>query len=118
MRSIFTRIEFVKEVEKNLHRVETESPQEVLESLIAPAETYYAHLNAEAAAQLAGYIEKRMGSKELKRQERRLKNLARRTPSRDSGDFETFSRQFASRKIDFSLFALYHGIKRESLNKS
>ena len=114
----FREDEFVKEVEKNLHRVETESPQQVLESLIEPADTFYAHLNAEAASQMARYIEARLGSKELKRQEKRLKNIVRRNQLQNHRELESLSRQFTSRKMDFSLFALYHGIKREATKES
>lgn len=110
----FTEDEFVKEVEKNLHRVETESPQQVLESLIASTDSFYTHLNAEAAAQLARYLEQKLGSRELKRQEKRLKELARGKGQTGIKDLESLSRQFSSRKIDLSLFALYHGIKQDS----
>lgn len=110
----FAEDEFVKEVEKNLHRVETESPQQVLESLIASTDSFYTHLNAEAAAQLARYLEVRLGSRELKRQERRLKEFSRGRRESAGKDLESLSRQFSNRKIDLSLFALYHGIKQDS----
>ncbi len=109
----FAEDQFVREVEKNLHRVETESPQQVLESLIAPTDNFYSHLNPEAAADLLRYIEARLGSRELKKQEKRIRDLARSAKTGGGKDLQYLSRQFGSKKMDLSLFALYHGIKLE-----
>ena len=110
----FEEDQFVREVEKNLHRVETESPQQVLESLIAPTDTFYSHLNSEAAAQLVRYIEAKLGSKELRKQEKRIQNIAKANKGREERDLESLTRHFNEKKMDLSLFALYHGIKFES----
>lgn len=115
--SIFFREDqFVKEVEKNLHRLETGSPQQALESIILSTDSFYSHLNAEAASQLARYIELKLGSKELKRQEKRIRALVKARRGNDQKEIETLSRQFSAKKIDLSLFAVYHGIKSSSKN--
>jgi len=110
----FQEDQFVKEVEKNLHRLETGSPQQALESIILSTDSFYAHLNAEAASQLARYIEQKLGSRELKRQEKKIRALLKAKRGNDKREIESLSRQFSAKKIDLSLFAVYHGIKSSS----
>ena len=112
----FQEDQFVKEVEKNLRRLETGSAQQALESIILSTDSFYAHLNAEAAVQLARYIEIKLGSRELKRQEKKIHALLKAKRGNDKREIESLSKQFSAKKIDLSLFAVYHGIKSSAKN--
>ena len=107
-RIIFTEDPFVKRLEECLHRDEGERVETVLRSILPEEACIVTNKDQQYARELLSYMEKRFSGKDYRRQEKRINRLKK---AADSGEIEDLARWAETKKVDFSLFALYTKIK-------
>lgn len=107
----FSEDGFVKEVEGELHRYESVSPEKLLESLMVPGDSDFDVSDLDNARQLLAYLDKRFSGKFYRRQERYIDNY-RRSDS-DVKTLRTVGTLAGMGKIDLSLYMTYLRLKQK-----
>ncbi len=108
----FVESEFVGEIEDVLHEKENSSTASLIAAIEAGELPVLSDPESEIAKEFLKYLELRFGSREYRRQEKRL------LEKRGGKNPEAVKRWVQMRKIDFPLFALYVNLKRQQARKS
>ncbi len=110
-RVVFRESGFVRRVETELHRHETDRIEEVIGRIVAPVQQQLGEEAHREAGQFLQMLESRFNFKKLQREERHLKRYIRggRSPSE-------LKKLMESRKLDFPLYAVYKSFKRSMAN--
>lgn len=109
-RIYFQNDPFVMEVESELDRSESESPEQILDCILGRSDIAFSIDNEREAGQLITYLDRRFDRKDVRHQERLLAR-AQGGPEQKR-TLEGLSRWAESRKIDLRLFALYKQMKK------
>jgi hypothetical protein len=106
-RVVFRESDFVKLVEEALHRNEGGSGEEVVRSIVEPAQQELGDQYREEAAQFIRSLEGRFDLRRLAREEKNLRRLLRRAVP-GAG----LPRLVDQKKYDFPLYAVYKSLQK------
>jgi len=112
-RIVFNESSFVKKIEKTLHQNESGNTEKVIEYMMSPGKHQISAEDEKDALQLIKYLKKRFNSRDFKRQERIVDRLIHEKDKEPEKDKKSLSVWAESKKVDFSLFAVYARMKKD-----
>ncbi len=102
---------FVLEVEQALERGDSDTPTQILRSIMGLSDTPFSVDKEPEAMKLISYLEPRFSDREIKRQERLLSRVGSETPAA-TRIVENLTKWAEAKKVDLSLFVLYRQMRR------
>ena len=112
-RIVFNESSFVKKIEEILHKNESGNTEKIIEYMMSPGKHEFSPEDEKDALQLIKYLKKRFNSRDFKKQERIVDRLIHEKDKEPDKDKKNLSVWAESKKIDFSLFAIYARIKKD-----